>query len=324
MKKFILSYLVLLPSVPFAEDAWRALDQISFSAVAANFIGTMQVSSDDKQLSEQYRVFFREDDGDTTMKIVSSGQPNGEIIKTDSNVRLYSDTKEGLLKLHFLNFNRYPNFLPSNPSILKSSYSLDLGAKDRVADKSCQWYWLSPKTNKDYYSVGFCADKKNYFPLTYVYKDPNTGEEVEKIRFSDISYESPSDSQLQLQKKYKLNNTVNNPMSFSRKMNRNGQVNDDFIKNLPEDFYIISEKNSSNKNFRYYYLSNGLVYMSLFVHPVKKSTDIQKSKIEIKQANIYGPINQMEYTDSQYKIVLVGDMPFKAMKQFISDTSFKD
>ncbi|QRN41603.1 MAG: hypothetical protein GKC53_05700 [Neisseriaceae bacterium] len=330
VRNFILSYLFLLPNVFFANDIWHILDQISFSAVVTDFIGTVEVSGDGGRSSEQYQVFFRKDHGDTTMKIVSLGDTDGEIIKTDSDVNLYADTKEGLLMVHFFNFNRYPNFLPSNPSILRSTYQLNVGTEDKVADKNCQWYWLSPKTNKDYYSIGFCADKRNYFPLTYVYKDIHTGQEVEKIKFSNIFYERPSDSQLQPQKKYKFNNIVINPMSFSQKMDIQGQINDDFIANLPEDFYIISEKNNTNKNFRYYYLSNGLVYVSLFLRHVKGSTDMKnigkspESKIQIKQANIYGPINQIEYMDDRYKIILVGDMPLKAMKQFIFSTNFKD
>ncbi|MBR6026181.1 MAG: MucB/RseB C-terminal domain-containing protein [Neisseriaceae bacterium] len=254
-------------------------------------------------------------------RVALNGIPR-EIIKTPERISFYSINSKGVTQAHMDSVFRFLDMLPADINVLQNSYTVSRKSDDWIAGKECHWILLSPKDNNRY-TQGFClSPESGYLPLAQIYKKgQNT---VELNLFTTLKFAEPEDKLIKPSNSLTIHDSLNLPPEPTMNHIVNKKINDNYIKSLPESFFILSSKDivlqSDNANTRHYVISDGLVHISLFVE-----NNSQNKELLLQGGTINGALSIASISkENGIKLTAVGDLPPNGLRNLINHVKIKE
>lgn len=254
-------------------------------------------------------------------RVALNGIPR-EIIKTPERISFYSINSQGVTQAHMDSVFRFLDMLPADVKILQNAYTVSRKSDDWIAGKECHWVLLSPKDNNRY-SQGFClSPESGYLPLAQIYKKgQNT---VELNLFTTLKFTEPEDKLIKPSNSLIVNDSFDLPPEPTINHLVNQKINDDYIRGLPESFFILSSKEISlrqnSPNTRHYVISDGLAHISLFI----ENSSVNK-ELSLHDGIINGALSIVSVSkQSGIKLTAVGDLPPNGLRHLINHVQIRE
>jgi sigma-E factor negative regulatory protein RseB len=223
----------------------------------------------------------------------------------EADAVIYDNDQNKILIKKKKDAHLFPNIFPSNLDKLKDSYSIGDGGDFRVAGRATQMLVLSP-VDENRYNYHLWLDKKSNLPLKMMVID-NNKKVVENIAFANIEFLKSQDiswfrPNIDNDKTYSINENKN----IEETVRKFWTIND-----LPSGFEEVSynAKRYAGLNAIAHQIifSDGLSYISIFIHPVAKNQKPQVGSSKRGSNNIHA-----EYKKG-YQILAVGAVPVQTL-----------
>ncbi|MCK5725259.1 MAG: MucB/RseB C-terminal domain-containing protein, partial [Thiotrichaceae bacterium] len=211
-------------------------------------------------------------------------------------------------KINNFSLGRIPKVTPA----LQKIYSFDLGAKSKVAGRSCQIVLARPKDRKRYLQK-YCIDAKHSIVLKYTLIDQKH-KTVEQFMFTSFKVLSANKKSQNIMAQISKSLIPVKAMTKGRKSNKEASW---IFDSLPTGFKPISNhwvKNDKfNRKSKQLIVSDGMTSVSVFI---SKGTSKNGEPISS------GALNIVSHKLLAYEVVLVGEVPkatlediFKALRK---------
>jgi sigma-E factor negative regulatory protein RseB len=313
MIKFLFLLFVSFSGMTASEsDLWEKINRASLASQNLSYSGILN-TVDENQDIHSTRMIHVNHKNEEFLKIEKiDGAPN-LLLMHQTDAFLYYNNNDNILIQRNKNARLFPNIFPANVERLKENYSIFNGGAFRVANRQSTMIVLSPK---DQYRFNYhlWLDNETYLPLKLVVID-NNQKTIENISFTnleflsnyDVSWFSPT---VDPQKKY----IINEENKISQSVRKFWSV-----EQLPQGFEEVSynAKRYSGLNAIAHQIvySDGLSYISVFIHPVPKNQKPQTGSTQKGSNNIHAKYKQ------GYQIMAVGAVPMNTLSILIDNVN---
>jgi sigma-E factor negative regulatory protein RseB len=244
-------------------------------------------------------------EGEEFLKFEKIDGADNLLLMHEADAVIYNNDQSKILIKKKKDANLFPNIFPSNLEKLKDSYSIADGGDFRVAGRIAQMVVLSP-IDENRYNYHLWLDKKSHLPLKMMVID-NNKKVVETMAFANIEFLQSQDiswfrPNISKDKTYSINENKN----IEETVRKFWTIND-----LPSGFEEVSynAKRYAGLNAIAHQIifSDGLSYISIFIHPVAKNQKPQIGSSKRGSNNIHA-----EYKKG-YQILAVGAVPIQTL-----------
>jgi len=289
------------------ENLWEVVKESSVASIQTNYSGIISTTDENKNI-QSTRVIHVNLKGEEFLKIEKiDGAPN-LLLMHQTDAVIYDNDKDKILIQKKQNAKLFPNIFPSNLNRLKENYDILSGGKIRVADRLTQLLVFTPKDEYRYF-YHLWIDDETSLPLKMVITD-NNKKTIENIAFGNIEFLSNEDiswfrPKFDPSKKYSINENKAVVEQGKKVWS---------ISEAPPGFEEVSYQTKRyvglNTFAHQFIYSDGLSFISIFIHPVPKK---QKPQVGISRR---GSSNIVAEYKKGYQILAVGSVPADTLQSF--------
>ena len=305
MYRFIFFLFLLSSGSLFADPKlWMMVDNASKASKEMNFSGIINSINEKKDISATSMIHVNHD-GEEFLKIEKIDGAQNLMLMYESDAVIYDNNNKEILIHKKKNARLFPNIFPTNLNKLKENYSIENGGPSRIADRPCSMIVLIPKDNFRYF-YHLWLDDETHLPLKMSVID-HSKLVVENISFSKVEFLTDENinwfrPKFDPQKKY----SINEHQDLTDKVRKYWKIDD-----IPAGFEEVSHKakrySGLNALAHQIIFSDGLTYISLFIHPVPKNQKPQIGSSKKGSSNIYADYKK------GYQILAVGSVPIDTL-----------
>lgn len=297
-KRLILLSLLCGMSSAYA-DVWDDLARASQEAYTALFRGEY-VRQTQKSI-DSFDIYRLRDQNTFSERRVAKNGKAYEIIRERDKISFYATRAEDLQYADTDESHRFPAVLPFHVRQLADSYEASYQGDGRIAGRECHIVRLTPYDGNRY-TQEFCLDDADHFPLSRIYLHNDTI--VRADLFAALDRET-------LPAAAEVTPTRGLNYSFTRHLNedfaRLGN-NDTLIQSLPTGFRIAGYE--ENTQGGYYLITDGLVYITLFVEPALDAP----YQPQIRKNGVFSVATVQT---EKYHLTAIGDLPQDGLKRWL-------
>ena len=312
--------LGLLPVHAFAElplpsDPYLWLERMATAANQLNYSGTFIYRY--RGQIETSRIVHKMDETGEHEKLEALDGPPREIIRSNDEIYCYLPDQQAFKMEKRGTRKAFPALLPKQLSELAASYTIKLGARERVAGYDCQNIILEPRDGFRY-GHRFCAELNSALLLKAIMLNEKNVM-VDQFSFTHIKLGGPIDNE-----EFKPKSTGGvmrwqgqQPTTADTPAGETGWI----IKLPPPGFKRIMEmkRGMPGKKMPIAHLvfSDGLAAVSIFVEPIMAGTRPMEGLSNQGAINIYArPL-------SENQITVLGEVPATTVMQIGNSVTFK-
>jgi sigma-E factor negative regulatory protein RseB len=296
-------------------DLWEKINKASLASQNLCYSGILN-TVDEKQDINSTRMIHVYHKNEEFLKIEKiDGAPN-LLLMHQTDAVLYDNDHDKILIKRKKNARLFPNIFPTSVEKLKENYSIVDGGPFRVANRPSTMFVLSPK---DQYRFNYhlWLDDETSLPLKLMVID-NNQKTIENISFANLEFLSNEDvswfrPNLDPQKKYILNEENQLSQSVRKFWS---------VEQLPQGFEEVSynAKRYSGLNAIAHQIvfTDGLSYISVFIHPVPKNQKPQTGSTRKGSNNIHAQYKQ------GYQIMAVGAVPMTTLTRLTDNVNLSN
>jgi sigma-E factor negative regulatory protein RseB len=304
MFRLLLLICLFISGAASSNELWLKISEASKASQDLNYSGIINTtdSNQDIQLTKMIHVNH---EGEEFLKIEKIDGADNLLLMYEADAVIYDNDQNKILIKKKKDAHLFPNIFPSNLDKLKDSYSIGDGGDFRVAGRATQMLVLSP-IDENRYNYHLWLDKESHLPLKMMVID-NNKKVVENIAFANIEFLKSQDISW-------FRPNINNDIAYS--INENKNIEETVrkfwtINDLPSGFEEVSysAKRYAGLNAIAHQIiySDGLSYISIFIHPVAKNQKPQVGSSKRGSSNIHA-----EYKKG-YQILAVGAVPMQTL-----------
>jgi len=304
MIRLLLLICLFLSGVASSNELWLKISQASKASHDLNYSGIIN-TTDSNQDIRSTKMIHVNHEGEEFLKFEKIDGADNLLLMHEADAVIYNNDQSKILIKKKKDANLFPNIFPSNLEKLKDSYSIADGGDFRVAGRIAQMVVLSP-IDENRYNYHLWLDKESHLPLKMMVID-NNKKVVETMAFANIEF-------LQSQDISWFRPNINKDKTYS--INENKNIEETVrkfwtINDLPSGFEEVSynAKRYAGLNAIAHQIifSDGLSYISIFIHPVAKNQKPQVGSSKRGSNNIHA-----EYKKG-YQILAVGAVPIQTL-----------
>lgn len=304
MFRLLLLICLFISWAASSNELWLKISQASKASQDLNYSGIIN-TTDSKQDIQSTKMIHVNHEGEEFLKIEKIDGADNLLLMHEADAVIYDNDQNKILIKKKQDAHLFPNIFPSNLDKLKNSYSVGDGGDFRVAGRATQMLVLSP-VDENRYNYHLWLDKESHLPLKMMVID-NNGKVVENIAFANIEF-------LQSQDISWFRPNINNEKTYSINENKNIEETvrkfwtiDDLPSGFEEVSYNAKRYAGLNAIAHQIIYSDGLSYISIFIHPVAKNQKPQIGSSKRGSSNIHA-----EYKKG-YQILAVGAVPMQTL-----------
>ena len=304
MFRLLLLICLFISWAASSNELWLKISQASKASQDLNYSGIIN-TTDSNQDIQSTKMIHVNHEGEEFLKIEKIDGADNLLLMHEADAVIYDNDQNKILIKKKQDAHLFPNIFPSNLDKLKNSYSVGDGGDFRVAGRATQMLVLSP-VDENRYNYHLWLDKESHLPLKMMVID-NNGKVVENIAFANIEF-------LQSQDISWFRPNINNEKTYSINENKNIEETvrkfwtiDDLPSGFEEVSYNAKRYAGLNAIAHQIIYSDGLSYISIFIHPVAKNQKPQVGSSKRGSSNIHA-----EYKKG-YQILAVGAVPMQTL-----------
>ena len=268
MIRLLLLICLFLSGVASSNELWLKISQASKASHDLNYSG-INNTTDSNQDIRSTKMIHVNHEGEEFLKFEKIDGADNLLLMHEADAVIYDNDQSKILIKKKKDAHLFPNIFPSNLEKLKDSYSIADGGDFRVAGRIAQMVVLSP-IDENRYNYHLWLDKKSHLPLKMMVID-NNKKVVETMAFANIEFLQSQDiswfrPNISKDKTYSINENKN----IEETVRKFWTIND-----LPSGFEEVSynAKRYAGLNAIAHQIifSDGLSYISIFIHPVAKN-----------------------------------------------------
>ena len=304
MFRLLLLICLFISGAASSNELWLKISEASKASQDLNYSGIIN-TTDSNQDIQSTKMIHVNHEGEEFLKIEKIDGADNLLLMHEADAVIYDNDQNKILIKKKKDAHLFPNIFPSNLDKLKDSYSIGDGGDFRVAGRATQMLVLSP-IDENRYNYHLWLDKESYLPLKMMVID-NNKKVVENIAFANIEFLKSQDISW-------FRPNINNDIAYS--INENKNIEETVrkfwtINDLPSGFEEVSysAKRYAGLNAIAHQIiySDGLSYISIFIHPVAKNQKPQVGSSKRGSSNIHA-----EYKKG-YQILAVGAVPMQTL-----------
>ena len=304
MFRLLLLICLFISGAASSNELWLKISEASKASHDLNYSGIIS-TTDSNQDIQSTKMIHVNHEGEEFLKIEKIDGADNLLLMHEADAVIYDNDQNKILIKKKKDAHLFPNIFPSNLDKLKDSYSIGDGGAFRVAGRAAQMLVLSP-IDENRYNYHLWLDKESYLPLKMMVID-NNKKVVENIAFANIEFLKSQDISW-------FRPNINNDIAYS--INENKNIEETVrkfwtINDLPSGFEEVSysAKRYAGLNAIAHQIiySDGLSYISIFIHPVAKNQKPQVGSSKRGSSNIHA-----EYKKG-YQILAVGAVPMQTL-----------
>ena len=304
MFRLLLLICLFISGAASSNELWLKISEASKACHDLNYSGIIN-TTDSNQDIQSTKMIHVNHEGEEFLKIEKTDGADNLLLMHEADAVIYDNDQNKILIKKKNGAHLFPNIFPSNLDKLKDSYSIGDGGDFRVAGRATQILVLSP-VDENRYNYHLWLDKKSNLPLKMMVID-NNKKVVENIAFANIEFLKSQDiswfrPNIDNDKTYSINENKN----IEEAVRKFWTIND-----LPSGFEEVSysAKRYAGLNAIAHQIiySDGLSYISIFIHPVAKNQKPQVGSSKRGSSNIHA-----EYKKG-YQILAVGAVPMQTL-----------
>ena len=304
MFRLLLLICLFISGAASSNELWLKISEASKASQDLNYSGIIN-TTDSNQDIQSTKMIHVNHEGEEFLKIEKIDGADNLLLMHEADAVIYDNDQNKILIKKKKDAHLFPNIFPSNLDKLKDSYSIGDGGDFRVAGRATQMLVLSP-IDENRYNYHLWLDKESHLPLKMMVID-NNKKVVENIAFANIEFLKSQDISW-------FRPNINNDIAYS--INENKNIEETVrkfwtINDLPSGFEEVSysAKRYAGLNAIAHQIiySDGLSYISIFIHPVAKNQKPQVGASKRGSSNIHA-----EYKKG-YQILAVGAVPMQTL-----------
>lgn len=304
MFRLLLLICLFISGAASSNELWLKISEASKASQDLNYSGIIN-TTDSNQDIQSTKMIHVNHEGEEFLKIEKIDGADNLLLMHEADAVIYDNDQNKILIKKKKDAHLFPNIFPSNLDKLKDSYSIGDGGAFRVAGRATQMLVLSP-IDENRYNYHLWLDKESHLPLKMMVID-NNKKVVENIAFANIEFLKSQDISW-------FRPNINNDIAYS--INENKNIEETVrkfwtINDLPSGFEEVSysAKRYAGLNAIAHQIiySDGLSYISIFIHPVAKNQKPQVGSSKRGSSNIHA-----EYKKG-YQILAVGAVPMQTL-----------
>ena len=304
MFRLLLLICLFISGAASSNELWLKISEASKASQDLNYSGIIN-TTDSNQDIQSTKMIHVNHEGEEFLKIEKIDGADNLLLMHEADAVIYDNDQNKILIKKKKDAHLFPNIFPSNLNKLKDSYSIGDGGDFRVAGRATQMLVLSP-IDENRYNYHLWLDKESHLPLKMMVID-NNKKVVENIAFANIEFLKSQDISW-------FRPNINNDIAYS--INENKNIEETVrkfwtINDLPSGFEEVSysAKRYAGLNAIAHQIiySDGLSYISIFIHPVAKNQKPQVGSSKRGSSNIHA-----EYKKG-YQILAVGAVPMQTL-----------
>lgn len=304
MFRLLLLICLFISGAASSNELWLKISEASKASQDLNYSGIIN-TTDSNQDIQSTKMIHVNHEGEEFLKIEKIDGADNLLLMHEADAVIYDNDQNKILIKKKKDAHLFPNIFPSNLDKLKDSYLIGDGGTFRVAERATQMLVLSP-IDENRYNYHLWLDKESHLPLKMMVID-NNKKVVENIAFANIEFLKSQDISW-------FRPNINNDIAYS--INENKNIEETVrkfwtINDLPSGFEEVSysAKRYAGLNAIAHQIiySDGLSYISIFIHPVAKNQKPQVGSSKRGSSNIHA-----EYKKG-YQILAVGAVPMQTL-----------
>jgi sigma-E factor negative regulatory protein RseB len=295
-----------------AEDPWQMLEKTAYAARELNYEGQF-IYQNGTQVRTVQITHVNNGGREMTRNMVLDDKPR-EVYSQGSDIVIFQPRNQKVMIEKRRGQNLFPAMLPTNLSLIKSSYTARMGATDYVAGRQAQIIELVPN-DAFRYSYKIWADIE-FGLLVKMTLLNNQNETLEQIYFNQLSMLNSQDPnwfqpKIDVSKNYEMEDA---PAVT--------HVTDDWIvAQLPTGYRKIDHMQRAVPGkpglVNQVIFSDGIASVSLFIEPITKGVRPKMGHMLMGSTNICANVID------GHQIIVVGEVPAETVRQIAKAVTFK-
>jgi sigma-E factor negative regulatory protein RseB len=315
VNRFFLGLTFLLSSAyAYATtDLWSDINAAQFATQKLNYQGIVQ-SINEKQDINVVKLTHANFQDQEYVKIEKVEGDKAELLLLNSDATIYQEQDDKIVIQKKQHDHLFPNIFSGDLEQIKQNYNLSQGSETIIASRKAILYVLNPKDNYRYF-YHLWLDVENNLPLKLTVVSPDK-KVVENISFAEIKFLQSRD----------LNwfrpNAANNKSYALAESNHLSQITPRLFKvskstlGFREAEFFAKRMPGLNIQSQQLILTDGLSYVSIYIHPISKNQKPQTGQMQKNNSNIIAVYK------GGYQLMAVGKVPFDTLQMLTDAVNF--
>lgn len=310
---YFLVFFLGTAQVYAATDLWSDINDAKLATQKLNYQGIVQ-SVNEKQDINVLKLMHANFQNQEYVKIEKVEGDKAELLLLNSDATIYQEQDDRVLIQKKQNNHLFPNIFTGDLEQIKQNYNLSQGSETFIANRKAMLYVLNPKDNYRYF-YHLWLDVENNLPLKLTVVSPDK-KLVENISFAEIQFLQSKDLNWFRPK------SVNNKSYDLIESSQVSQIAPRLFKVTKSTFgfkeveYLAKRMPGLNVQSQQLILTDGLNYVSIYIHPISRNQKPQSGQIQKNNSNIIAL-----YKDG-YQLMAVGKVPFETLEMLTEAINF--
>jgi sigma-E factor negative regulatory protein RseB len=296
-------------------DPWMVLQKAAQAARELSYQGVFLYQSGTTSRSVQI-THMNYGQGEYARIFVLDGSPR-EVLSQGNDVVIFSPRDEKVVIEKRRGQNLFPALLPANIDVIKSSYQVRLGGKERIGGREGQIVYLEPR-DKFRYGYKFWADRE-YGLLLKSMSSNERDQVMEQMAFNQLTLLNTQNMDwfhphIDPNKQYVMEEQAAGRSSSADAENWS-------VDRLPSGYKQVDQIKrmvpGKSVPLTHIVFSDGLASVSLFIEPIPKGTRPKTGSTSLGATNIHANVVE------GHQIMVVGEVPEATVAQIANAVSFK-
>ena len=295
-----------------ADDPWQMLEKTAYAARELNYEGQF-IYQNGNQVRTVQITHMNNGGREMTRNMVLDDKPR-EVYSQGSDIVIFQPRNHKVMIEKRRGQNLFPAMLPTNLTLIKSSYTARLGAADYVAGRQAQIIELVPNDAFRYtYKIWADIEFGLLLKMTLLNSQNETLEQIYFNQLSMLNSQDPNWFQP------KIDVSKNYVMEEAPTITR---VTDDWIvAQLPTGYRKIDHMQRAVPGkvglVNQVIFSDGIASVSLFIEPITKGKRPKMGHMLMGSTNICANVID------GHQIIVVGEVPAETVRQIAKAVTFK-
>lgn len=312
MKRLV--FLLCLPHIAWAADAWQMLDKAAQAARQLSYKGVYVYQSGGDMTSLQITHTNLGGPGEFSRVVVLDGAPR-EVLRQGDDAVIYRPKKEKMLIEKRRIQSGFPAIVPRVGDELKTNYQASLGDPERIAAREAVAITLTPRDALRYTSR-FWVDAESGLLLKAALL--NGSDTVEQVGFSQLQLSAMTDMDW-FRPSGEQNRTYE--VKPEQVVKPSEEDNRWVVGQMPPGFHKVKQVMrmlpGRLQPVRHMVFCDGLASVSLFIEPVNQSGAPRNGAL------VQGATNVVSRTVADHQVVVLGELPASTLQQIANSVTAK-